>query len=460
MRAWVQSQNEHTRAYLDQIPFRARVSEQIRRLRGASSPEYFGLAYVGKKLFAFKRQPPLQQPLLVTLSSADDLSSEEIILDPNQLDPSGGTNIDFFVPSHDARLVAVSLSQKGSEAGGVSIYEVSSGSPLSDSVPRVNNPTAGGSLAWNGDASGFYYTHYPRGDERPAEDRDFYQQVYFHLLGTPSDQDTYVIGSDFPRIAEIQLESSADGRFVLANVLYGDGGEIAHYIRGPLGQWTQVTRFENQVKQALLGQDGYLYMLSRQDAPQGKIIRLPLDNPSLANAETVIAERPGAISAFQPTASRLYIVELDGGPSRLLVFDLSGNEPVEAPSEPVSAIYQLVGLDGDEILYHSGSFLTPPAWYHYRPESGAAERTSLFVTYPADFSDLEVVRDFAVSRDGTRVPCEYYPEKGPGVERAEPHPADRLRRIRHQPAANFIDPQPGLVRCRRRVRGRQPARRG
>ena len=204
-------------------------------LRGASSPEYFGLAYAGKKLFALKRQPPLQQPLLVTLSSADDLSSEQIILDPNQLDPSGGTNIDFFVPSHDARLVAVSLSQKGSEAGGVSIYEVSSGSPLSDSVPRVNNPTAGGSLAWNGDASGFYYTRYPRGDERPAEDRDFYQQVYFHLLGTPSDQDTYVIGSDFPRIAEIQLESSADGRFVLANVLNGDGGEIAHYIRGPFG---------------------------------------------------------------------------------------------------------------------------------------------------------------------------------------------------------------------------------
>ena len=44
VRAWVQSQNEHTRAYLDQIPFRARVSEQIRRLRGASSPENFGLA--------------------------------------------------------------------------------------------------------------------------------------------------------------------------------------------------------------------------------------------------------------------------------------------------------------------------------------------------------------------------------------------------------------------------------
>ena len=56
--------------------------------------------------------------------------------------------------------------------------------------------------------SGFYYTRYPQGSERPERDANFYQQVYFHRLGSKSSEDTYVIGKDFPRIAEIQLRTS------------------------------------------------------------------------------------------------------------------------------------------------------------------------------------------------------------------------------------------------------------
>jgi prolyl oligopeptidase len=64
------------------------------------------------------------------------------------------------------------------------IFDVSSGKKLADVVPRVNFATAGGSIDWKADGSGFYYTRYPQGKERPAEDADFYQQVYFHKLGT------------------------------------------------------------------------------------------------------------------------------------------------------------------------------------------------------------------------------------------------------------------------------------
>src|SRR5256885_5816622 len=53
----------------------------------------------------------------------------------------------------------------------------------------------------------------------------FRSQVYFHKLGTPDTEDTYSIGRDFPRIAEIILESSRDGRYILASVANGDGGE-------------------------------------------------------------------------------------------------------------------------------------------------------------------------------------------------------------------------------------------
>src|SRR5438445_559481 len=79
-------------------------------------------------------------------------------------------------------------------------------------------PTGGGSIAWDAKSTGFYYTRYPQGNERAKEDANFYQQVWFHKLGTPASADSYVIGKEFPRIAETQLSTTRDGRYLLASV--------------------------------------------------------------------------------------------------------------------------------------------------------------------------------------------------------------------------------------------------
>src|SRR5580704_5846232 len=212
VRAWSSTQNQSARKYLDALPMRATLYDELKRLYSQPSPRYSALQTRPGALFALKNQPPQEQPMLVLLKSADDLESERVVLDPNQLDPTGGTEIDFFVPSLDAKYVAVSLSKGGSESGDVHVYEVASGKEIEAPIPRVNGGTAGGSVAWNADSTGFYYTRYPRAGERPAADLGFYQQVYFHRLGADTKQDQYSIGKEFPRIAEIQLSASADGR--------------------------------------------------------------------------------------------------------------------------------------------------------------------------------------------------------------------------------------------------------
>jgi prolyl oligopeptidase len=69
-------------------------------------------------------------------------------------------------------------------------------------------------------------------------------------------------------------------------------------------------------------------------------------------------------------------------------------------------------VEGDEVLFSSSSYLAPTAWYHFNPASGEAQRTALFETSPADFSDCEVVREFATSKDGTKVPVNIIRLKG------------------------------------------------
>src|SRR5262249_23256042 len=152
------------------------------------------LEYRPGKLFAMKRQPPKEQPFLVVMPSPAQPEKAKTILDPAVLDAKGTTTIDWYIPSPDGSLVAVSISNLGSESGDVHIDEPETGKEVFEVVPRVQNGTAGGDLAWTPDGKGFYYTRYPRGNERPAEDADFYQQVFFHQLGTPTEKDRYELG--------------------------------------------------------------------------------------------------------------------------------------------------------------------------------------------------------------------------------------------------------------------------
>ena len=156
--------------------------------------------------------------IVVTLDSLDDLASEHTVLDPNAIDGRHLAAIDFAVPSVDGRYLAASLSTGGGANGDMHVYETATGKPFPDMIPRVNYATAGGGLVWNTDSSGFYYTRYPRDGERTAVDMHFYQQVYFHKLGDKPGNDTYEIGKDFPRIAEIAFAASSDSRYIGVNI--------------------------------------------------------------------------------------------------------------------------------------------------------------------------------------------------------------------------------------------------
>ena len=179
VKAWSDAQNQQTRKYLDGSPERTAIENQLKDWYAKTSPNYFSLVSRPGILFAMKFQPPKQQPLLVTLASADDLKSEKAVLDPNVIDTKGTTAIDWFVPSLDGKYVAMSLSKGGSEDGTLHFYETATGKALPDTIAHVQYPTAGGSAAWNADGTGVFYTRFPRKGERPDSDLNFYHRFIF-----------------------------------------------------------------------------------------------------------------------------------------------------------------------------------------------------------------------------------------------------------------------------------------
>jgi prolyl oligopeptidase len=419
VQAWSEGQNAYARALLAHLPNLDAIRARVTQFESGGSPEYYGLYQRGGVLFAIKWQPPKQQPFLVVLKSPEDPASERVLLDPNTLDQQGTTRIDFYVPSRDGSKVAVSLSERGTESGTVRVIETATLRELPDRVARVNGGTAGGSVAWNADGSGFYYTRYPRAGERPAADLEFFQQVYFHTLGTSAQADRYEVGKDFPRIAETVLTTSEDGRSVLASVANGDGGEFEHLLKQAGGEWRPFTRFADGIVHAAFSADGGIYLLVRRGAPRGKIVRVALDSPNLDRAVVVVPESDAVIQGFLVTPEWLYVHDLVGGPSQVRMFRPGTNEQRTVPLPANSALGGLAKLDKD-VVFRAESFLEPAAWYRYSPVDGKAVRTALFKTSPARFSDCEVVREMVASKDSTKVPLSIMRRKGARLDRSNP----------------------------------------
>jgi len=424
VRAWSDAQNARTRATLDHLPGVDAIRKRVTELMKTTSVSYRGVRVRGEMLFAMKNQPPKQQAFLVAMKSPGDPATEHVVLDPAALDAKGTTAIDFYVPSLDGKLVAISLSERGSESGTVHCYETATGKEVGEPIPRVNGGTAGGSVAWNADATGFWYTRYPHEGERPAEDLDFFQQVWFHKLGTPTDKDTYEVGREFPRIAEIRLESDDKGVYVLANVKNGDGGEHAFWLRDAHGKWAQLSRFEDQIVGGAFGRTDDLFFLSHKDAPRGQILRSMI--ATAAQTSVVVPQSKRTIQSFVSTATRLFVVDQVGGPEESRAFDIQPNGEFRLfleTKQGAAAIDEVARLGGDELLVRTQGYTSAPRWVQIKlsPETGSVDPQSpLSDTATVDFSDAEVVRDFATSKDGTRVPMSIVRKKDAKLDGSNP----------------------------------------
>jgi len=419
VRDWTRWQNERTHAYFDKLEFRDGLEQELSELIADESASYGPSEYQGGIIFATRFKPPAQQPVLVRLNSLYPPALRKVVFDPNAWNTNGTTAMDWFTASTDGRLMAVCLSENGSENGVLHFFETGTGRALPDIIPGVQYPTGGGSAAWNAEGTGIFYTRYPHAGERPESDLHFYQQIWFHKLGTSSSADTYELGRNFPRIAEISLAASEDGQWLLATVANGDGGDYAHYLRDPSGSWRQLTRFEDGVKVIKFGKDGALYLLSKKNAPRGKILRMPLANTDLTKAAVVVPEGKGVLGEYESSASGLYVTIMEGGPSRLLFYPNHGR-PVEVPILPVSSPGGLHCWHGDDLLFSDSSDLVPPGWYEWKPGMKQPRATAFQMTSPANFDDIEVVREFAASKDGTKIPISILRKKGIKLDGTNP----------------------------------------
>jgi prolyl oligopeptidase len=432
VQAWSEAQNARTRIYLDALPNRAGIQMKLIKFVITTSPTYAQLVAKGPYIFAIYVDATKHPPVLVTLNADADPASQKILLQPNEDDDAGLIAIDWFEPSPDGSKVAVSLSRNGTEDGTLHVYDVATAKEIGAPIPRVQYPTAGGSLAWAANGNGFWYTRFP-GSEVAEADRHFNEQVYFHKLGSDWKSDPLALGTKdgLESISEVFLDNRNSLAPVLASVQRGDGGAWAHYVLREDAPPVQVATYADKIVFATLGPDGALYGISRADALNGKIVKQepPFATEALAHGKIIVPGSDVAIFSggaeqhrldLTVSPTRLFVRDIVGGSNQVRMFDLDGHALGGLPLPDMASNTEIEPLANGDVLFDVSTYFHPRTYMRWVAASGKTEKTLLRVVSPVSFADTEIVHTFATSKDGTKVPINIFMRRGTELDGNNP----------------------------------------
>jgi prolyl oligopeptidase len=398
---WIARQNALTEEWLARRPGREGIRRRLRELLtigvlGVPTP-------VRGRYFYLRRDGDQNHPVLYVREGIE--GTDRALLDPNAIDPSGTTALDWYYPSHDGRLLAYGLSQNGSEQSELHVRDVATGEDLPDRVPR----TRAASLAWLPDGSGFYYTRYPAPGEVPVDEEQYHRAIHFHPLGGDPAADPLVLR---PARKEYWpgVSISPDGRWLLVSVertfdqtdvYLGDrhapGGSVVAPALLPVAEGLPAS-FSGEVAH------DRLFLRTDVDAPTYRLYEVDPEQPQRGRWRELVPPREEAVlDGFAVAGSQLALSYLERASSRLRLADLDGGlrRDVELP-----ALGSLFGLgaewDGRELFFGFSSFTVPPTVYRIDLER-ANQTVWRRVEADVDPGRYLVRQVMVPSRDGTPV---------------------------------------------------------
>jgi prolyl oligopeptidase len=420
LKEWIDAQSALTFQYLRALPQRDALNERITELW--NYPKVTPPRYEGGHWFYY-RNSGLQRQSLVVMREV--LSSPAtVVLDPNTLSPDGSIALSGFVPSPDGRHFAYGQSQGGSDWSTYYVRELGTGLELPDVIRWVRSL----SVAWTRDGGGFFYGRYP--EPRPGkalEDALRDKKIYYHALGTPQSADRLIYERLDEPMLFIDVDVDETGRYVFLQTQRSISRNelIVKDLVDPLAP-----ELDAPARPLYLGHtasykplglvNGTLYLLTDRDAPNRKVVAVPLDRPDPSDWHTVVPETQDAIESAQLIDGRIAVTRLVDVASEACFYNLDGTIAGRIATPGPGSITGPFGRCGrPEIFYTFTSTLYPETVFGFDFASG----TSVPFDPPTLTFDPERYRTervFVVSKDGTRIPVFITHEKGLRKDGARP----------------------------------------
>jgi prolyl oligopeptidase len=261
--------------------------------------------------------------------------------------------------------------------------------------------------SWTPAGDGFYYVWLPTDKSIPVADRPGKSELRFHKLGEDAARDAVVHPATGDPKTFLNGYVSKDGRWLIVSVSHGWNRSDVYFqdlsAKGPR-RWKPLVvgvdaSFEVDVYK------NRFYVLTNDGAPNGRVVRVDPEHPARDRWEVIVPESAGAaLQGITLVGGRLALDYLKDVSSRIEVRELDGKPVREIALPGVGTASNLVGdADRDEAFYSFNSFTVPTEIFRTSLKDG---KTSSWyrLKVPVDAGKFEVEKQFAVSKDGTRVP--------------------------------------------------------
>lgn len=402
--AWVEAQNKVTFEYLDKIPFRQKLKNELTEL--TNYEKYSSPFKKNGKYYFFKNDGLQNQSVLYMQETLD--SDPRVILDPNKLSEDGTVALGGVSFSKDGKYLAYIISRSGSDWREIYVLDLEAGRQLDDKILWAKFTGA----TWKGD--GFYYSAY----DAPVEGKEFSNvnenhKIYFHKIGEPQSKDRLVYHNPNHPKRFYLSDVSEDERFFFV-FESGAGRGNALYMQdlsknnAPIVQLAD--NLDNQYLPINVLGDRIL-ILTNDGAPKYKIMEASSSSPQKKNWKEFIPESDAVLSAAEVIGDKLILTYDKNASNHPYIYDLNGKQLGEIKLPTLGSVVFSGEKDDPEAFYTFTSFTFPTSIYRFNVEKNTSE---LYRTPKVEFTpeDFETEQVFYESKDGTKVPMFLVYKKG------------------------------------------------
>ncbi|MCA8989997.1 MAG: S9 family peptidase, partial [Planctomycetaceae bacterium] len=380
---WVEAENKVTFSYLEKIPARERIKQEMTKLWDYA--KYSAPFKKGGRYYFEKNDGLQNQSVLYMMDQLD--SEPEVLIDPNSWSEDGTVALSGMAFSDDGKYLAYGIQEAGSDWRIWRIMDIATKELLPEKLEWLKFTSA----EWTPDSKGFFYGRF----SEPKEGEEFQSlnlnhKLYYHRVGTPQSADVLVYERPDEPEWGFGPAVTDDGRYLVITVWKGTADKYRVFVKDltePYGiPVALVDHFENEY--TFLGNDGKkFYFKTDLNAPNKRVIAIHLDRPQPEHFEELIPEGKEPIESVGIVANQFVVMSLKDVKTEVRMLSLDG-KPIREVKFP--GIGTASGFGGDrtdiETFYSFASFVTPPSIYRYNMITGESE---LFRRSEIDFDDQQ-----------------------------------------------------------------------
>src|SRR5438093_8144656 len=353
LKKWVDAENAITFKYLDALPLRDTLKKRITELW--NYPKVTAPRYEGRHWFYNRNSGLQRQSVVFTRETLN--GPETVALDPNSLSPDGSIALSRFVPAPDAQHFAYGQSEGGSDWSTYYVRELGTGKQLPDVIRWVKFSD----IAWTEDGKGFFYGRYPEPRAGKAlEDAVRDKKIYYHALGTNQSADRLIYERPEEPMLFIDAYTDETGRYLFVQTNKGTSNKNELFVKDlgdPLAPKVDAPvralyPGHTAAYDALAVVNGMLYLTTDRDAPNRKVVAVPIDRPDPANWKTIVPETKNAIEGAGLIAGVLVVRSLVDVAGEVKFYTLAGGPAGQIATPGLGSISGGSGRYGrPEIFY-------------------------------------------------------------------------------------------------------------